>query len=450
MNIGIVGGGISGLATAFFLKHYQPSVNVTLFEAEETVGGMMKTQCVEEFYFEEGANGFLSSKPDILELVHQSGATPLMMQSNPAAQKRFIFREKLYRFPESPRAFLQTPLLSWRGKLRAAMELFVARKEEEGEESVQAFGYRRLGKETTDAFLDPMAAGVFASTPDKLSLAAAFPEIAAMEMQHGSLLRGLMAKQKKEAGRAGELLSFHNGVSSFLNHLAAVSHANVFTQSPVAAITKEGAEYCLHVKGDIHRFDHVVLATPAYQNSRLVEPFDTTLAKAFEAIKYVPISVVGLGYRHLEDLLDGFGLLVTSQSAQKILGVLWESSIFEGRVPAGGKSVRVMIGGQRNPQLALLPEAELVRIAAKSVKETMGVTCKPDVTMVAAYEQGIPSYRVGHLETIKAILGHINITHPGLYVAGNAYHGIAVNDCVAHAKACARALLEGAPNPTRE
>ena len=186
--------------------------------------------------------------------------------------------------------------------------------------------------------------------------------------------------------------------------------------------------------------DAVVLATPAYVSARLMQGIDPDISRGLEQIEYSPVAVVGLGYDHLQHPLDGFGLLTTSSAGKQILGVLWDSAIFPDRAPAGKKSLRVMIGGQRNPTLALKDDAELVDIAVQGVRETMGVADAPSVTFVQRWERGIPSYRLGHLARVEAIFGMLE-HHRGLYLSSNAYYGIGLNDCVGNARRCAERVV---------
>jgi oxygen-dependent protoporphyrinogen oxidase len=439
MNIAIVGGGISGLTTAFYIKQSQPDATITLYEKEPELGGKMMTHEVEGFLFEEGSNGFLSNKPDTLDLVHTSGADDLLLRSSDDARVRFIFKESLELLPESPKAFLSTPLLSFWGKLRVAGEFFVPPRQEKGDETLQSFGYRRVGKEMTDTFLDPMVAGVFASAPDKISVKAAFPAVVKLEEEYGGLFKGMMQKKKKDAGPGGVLMSFQGGVSAFVNALADTMDITIHTGTAVERIASDESGYTLTADGQDATYDRVVLSTPAYASADLLRELDSELSAQLDDIEYSPISVVGLGYEHLDHDLQGFGLLTTASANKDILGVLWDSSIFSDRAPEGKKALRIMIGGQRNPDLALQSNDELIAMAIKGVEETMGITDTPTVTYAKRWERGIPNYRLGHLERMETLFDTLK-KHPGLYLSSNAYFGVGLNDCVANSKKVAEAI----------
>lgn len=440
MKIAIVGGGISGLTTAFYLRHEHPELDVTIFEASPKLGGKMLTQRVGGFHFEEGSNGFLSNKPDTLELVKLAGCDDVLMRSNDHARIRFIYKDFLCRLPETPGAFLKTPLLSLWGKLRVAGEYFTPAKTDDTDESLQDFGYRRVGQEMTDVFLDAMVAGIFASQPNKISVNAAFPAVVKLEREFGGLFKGMRAKKKKEAGPGGVLMSFQKGVSTFIERLSQACGAEIFVGKAVTAIEKVEEGYRLQAEGIDMRFDKVILSTPAYVSAQLLKRLDIAMAEQLEDIEYSPISVVGLGYDDLKHELKGFGLLTTTSAKLKILGVLWDSSIFTDRAPEGKKSLRVMIGGQRNPELALKSDAELVSMALEGVKLTMGVDEQPSVTYVKRYERGIPNYRVGHLAKMETLFKRVD-AFDGLYLNSNAYYGVGLNDCVGNSKKCAHKVL---------
>lgn len=442
MKIAIVGGGISGLTTAFYLRQSMPDAHIVLFEKEAVLGGKMMTKAVDGFYFEAGSNGFLSNKPDTLELVTLSGCDDILIRSNDAARKRFIYKDFLCPLPESPKAFLQTPLLSLLGKLRVAGEFFMPAKKDDTDETLQSFGYRRVGKEMTDVFLDAMVAGIFASTPSKISVNAAFPAVVKLEKEYGGLFRGMIAKKKKEAGPGGVLMSFEKGVSTFIERLAEASQVEIRTQSNIRRLVlDEKGHYHLHLNENEEIFDAVVLSVPAFESARLLEEMDKELALLLTSIEYSPISIVGFGYNDLAHDLDGFGLLTTTSAQKEILGVLWDSSIFNDRAPQGKKSVRVMIGGQRNPDRALKSDAELIAMAQKGINETMGVDATPDVTFVERYEHGIPNYSVGHSAKMANLFA-LAKKYKGLYLNSNAYYGVGLNDCVSHSKKCAQSMIQ--------
>jgi oxygen-dependent protoporphyrinogen oxidase len=433
MRIAIVGAGISGLTTAFYLKHARPDWDLAVFDAGMRPGGTMETMEVEGFRFEAGGNGFLTNKPDSLKLVEDCGGQDLLLPSSDRARKRFIFDGELHPLPESPPAFLKSRLLTWSQKLRVAGEFLVPPRRDGGEETLQQFGYRRVGKGLTDVFLDAMTAGIYGTTPAKVSVNAAFPLVVNLEREYGGLFRGMMAKRKKEAGPGGVLMSFKGGVSTLIEHLRARIEGEWRLGEPVAAVARDGARWRVESAGYSGSFDQVVIGAQAYASAAFFDASEPELASLMRSIEYTPIAVVGFGYRNLRHALDGFGLLTTSAARQPVLGVLWDSSIFPDRAPAGCKTIRIMIGGQRDPGLVDQDDAGLVRTALAGLASTMGVTQDPDVVFVRRWDKGIPHYVVGHLDKVAAIFDAARGL-PGLHLVCNAYKGIAMNDCVRNAR----------------
>jgi oxygen-dependent protoporphyrinogen oxidase len=444
MRVAVIGGGISGLATAFYVQRLRPEAEVTLLEGSPRLGGTMVTREVDGFRFEGGSNGFLSNKPYTLDLVRDSGAEHLLLPSNDAARIRYIYTDAVHRLPESPPAFLATDVLSWRGKLRTLAEVFTPARRDIVDESLRDFGYRRVGREFTDTFLDPMSAGIFASTPAKLSVHAAFPAVVRLEREYGGLFRGMIKRRKRHAGPGGRLMSFKYGVGTFIDHLAGVLGRTVRLGAEVHSIRRDGRGYRMETAVGEISADVVAVAAPAYAAARMLGRLDGELAGWVGDLGYTPIAVVGFGYDALAHDLKGFGMLTTSAARQEILGVLWDSSIFPDRAPAGKKAVRVMIGGQRNAELALRSEEELIAIARRGLKATLGIGEEPVATFVQRWPRGIPSYPVGHLAAADRIFVRV-ASFPGLYLISNAYYGIGLNDCVGNALRCAQAIAKGEP-----
>ncbi len=437
MNIAIIGGGISGLTTAFYIKQFKPEAKITLFEKENYLGGKMHTVNKNGFLIEEGSNGFLSNKPDTLELVKLSGLENLLLRSSDNARKRYIFHKSLEILPESAIAFIKTPLLSIKGKLRVLGEIFAPAKKDDSDESLQDFGYRRVGKEMTDVFLDAMVAGIYASTPEKISAPAAFPAVVKLEREYGSLFRGMIAKKKKEAGPGGILMSFKGGVSTFIEQLETKIDMNIIKNKEIQKVQKNENGFKV-ISDELEMdFDKVVLCSPAYNSAKILQNLSPAISKKLFDIEYSPVSVIGLGYDALEHDLEGFGLLTTSEAKKEVLGILWDSSIFFDRAEKGKKLLRVMIGGQRNPNLALKNEDELIKMAINGIKEIMNIDIKPNIVYVKKHVKAIPNYKVGHLANTKIIFDKLKDIN-GLFLNSNAYHGVGLNDCVSNSKKCAK------------
>ena len=439
MRIGIIGAGLSGLATAFHLSRARSDAELVVFEAEDRPGGTLRTVEIEGFRFETGANGFLTNKPDCLQLVNDVGLEENLLPSSEAARKRYVYTDRLHRLPDSPQLFLGTDLLTWREKLRVAGEVFVPARRDGGEETLRQFGDRRLGPAFTRVFLDAMSAGIHGSTPDRLSVQAAFPLVVQLEREHGGLLRGMIAR-RGQAGPGGVLTSLAGGIETLMRRLAELTPADWRFGDPVRSVVRLDAGFRIEGGRTSADVDRVVACAPSFAAAEMLRSLDAELATLLARIEYTPIAVVGFGYRSWPAPLDGFGLLTTSDARVPILGVLWDSSIFPDRAPAGAGSLRVLIGGQRAPQLVGQDDTALLETARAGLRVTMQLDRDPDVTFVKRWPRGIPSYGPGHLRTVDAIFTRA-AQIPGLYLNGNAYRGIAMNDCARESRELAHNWL---------
>ncbi|NDY42801.1 protoporphyrinogen oxidase, partial [Dissulfurirhabdus thermomarina] len=450
----VVGGGMSGLSLAWFLRERRPGWEVQVLEAADRPGGKAWTLREDGFLCEAGVNGVLDNKPSTLGLARRLGLAPL--PADAAAKRRFVVRRgRLVPLPESPGAFLTSPLLSPAGRLRVLLEPFVPRGDMAADESLADFARRRLGREAFERLIDPMATGIYAGDPERLSLKACFPRIHELERDHGSLIRAMirLKREARRAGRAGPgagpggtLTSFAGGMGELAARVAeALGPEVVRTGRPVAAVSPSAAGWEVAAGEEVIPADHVVLACPAEAAARVVRRSVPELAALADQVPYPPVSVVCLGYRaaELPRPLDGFGFLAPGPEGRRILGSLWDSAIFPGRAPEGHALLRVLVGGARDPERALLPDGPLVDVVRAELRELMGITALPVFEKVIRWRRAIPQYEVGHLALVRR-LEEILARHPGLYVRCNWVGGVSLNDCVANAEVLADRIA-GAP-----
>ncbi|HEU5361440.1 MAG TPA: protoporphyrinogen oxidase [Candidatus Deferrimicrobiaceae bacterium] len=459
-RIAIVGAGISGLCTAHYLvrelSKSGKSAEIVLFEAEKSPGGKMRTLREGGFHMEWGPNGFLTNKPYSLELVKELGIGDRLARSSDLARKRFIFSEgRLHRLPETPQTFFRSPLLSLRGRLRIAMEPFAPGPPAGTDESLGDFARRRLGPEALEKLIDPMVTGIFAGDPDRMSLRSCFPLIYDLERKYGGLVKGMISLQRERsksgekremsAGPGGVLMSFENGVQELTDILAERLSEGLHLGVSVGRITRREGKILLSLEEDGLRgeidTDVAVVSTPAYAAAEILGPADPALREALSAIPYSPISVVALGYDQatLGNPLDGFGFLIPRGERRRILGALWDSSVFPNRAPEGKALIRAMVGGVRGPELAALPGEELIALVRSELSVTMGIAAEPVLSRAFFHEKGIPQYPVGHGKVLERI-GERLAAHPGIHVNSNAYRGIALNDCVLQSRLAAERI----------
>jgi oxygen-dependent protoporphyrinogen oxidase len=462
-KIVIIGGGISGLATAWLLREKGRAagkeLEITLLEKEERLGGKIWSIKAEGYTCEWGPNGFLDSKPQTLDLCRALGVEHTLHRSNDNARKRFIFSGgELHQLPDGAAAFLRSRLISWPGKLRLALEPtpFIAAPPAGVDETLAAFGRRRLGDEALDKLIAPMVSGIFAGDPETMSLVSCFPRIAELEREYGGLIRAmiLLAKKKKRdqaegkvvssaAGPGGTLTSFREGIQYLSDALTASLGAVVRPGSAVASVGKGAAPYLVTCRdGSEAAADVVIMASPAFAAAEMLAGLDGCIAGTLRQIPYASMTVICFGYSRgqIGRSLDGFGYLIPKKEGLSTLGTLWDSSMFENRAPEGKVLLRSMMGGACFPEYVSLSDDEVVARVRKDLGLTMGIDAEPEFIRVFRHPQAIPQYTVGHGSRLQALAEALRL-QPGLILTGNSYRGIGLNDCVAAAERAADEAL---------
>lgn len=451
MNVGIIGGGISGVSLASklsIMKKNGKDISVTLLEASPRLGGTIDTVHKEGYTIEAGTNGFLDSKPFTLEVFKDAGLENKLVKSNDKARKRFIQRYgQLQRMPETAPAFFASKLISWPGKFRLGKEFFISQKTDNADETLAAFARRRLGDEALDYLIGPMVSGIFAGDPEKMSLISCFPVIANLEKEYGGLVKGMLKKRNKKSGPAGPggvLTAYEGGMVCAVNDLADTAVANgavIVKDSPVTKVTKVGKKYNVESGGKTYEFDSLALCCPAYESAKFLEGLHKDLSETLGGISYAPIFAAGLGF-HAEDVkddIDGFGYLIPVKEGRDILGALFTSSMFPVQAPEGKKFLRIMAGGDRRRELMNKTDEELLNICIRDVTDVLGVVGKPYVVETFRYEHAIPQYYVGHREKVAKI-EKITSDLGNIYVGGNVLYGIGLNDCTKTSKLIAEKI----------
>ena len=433
-----MGGGISGLSVAYFLS--KRGLRVLLLEKEKRFGGKIRTVREDGYTVEAGPNAFLSSKPHAAHLAEELGIGDRVCEANQRANRRFLFvNGRLVEIPVTPGAFFKTELVSLRAKLRLLLEPFIPKGESE-DETVASFVTRRLGREFLRAFVDPMASGIYAGVPERMSMRAAFPLVWRLEREHGSLIRGmlklaLVRKGRGESGPAGggRLLSFLGGVGELVEALESCLRERVDMRlSTPARLFPVSGGWVVEYGTEAAFARAAVVSTPAYAVGAVVDGLKE-LGLLAKRIEYAPIAVVALGFRR-EDVghpLDGFGFLVARDEGMLTLGVLWDSSIFPNRAPGERVLMRVMLGGARNPVVAELDEEELYQRALEEVGNILDFRSEPERVWIFKYDRGIPQYGMGHADLVDRMEGIAEAK--GLFLHSNAYRGVGFSDCIGNA-----------------
>jgi oxygen-dependent protoporphyrinogen oxidase len=442
----VVGAGISGLAAARaaveFARDEGAQLEVIVLERDREVGGKARTVRRDGWLVETGPTGYLEDEETgnlMQQLARVAGVDASTVHASRAAERRYIVRrERSVRVHTNPLRFAASGLLSPRGLARFAAEPFVAPKRTDADESVRAFAARRIGVEAADRLIAPMVLGVFAGDASRISLPAAFPRLAALEHEHGSLVRGMVARRhskRSAAGPSGKLTSLRDGLQALPRGLARYGGFRVLDDSPVDALERTAAgRWSVHVAGSAAALeaDAVVLAGEAWAAAPLLARCAPRAARELAAIAYPPVTVVALGYdadaaKHIP---LGFGMLVPRTEPARMLGGLWDSAMFPGRAPAGSVLVRAMLGGALDPRAADLAADDAVACVRDDLARVFGVGAPPSFHHVTRWPLAIPQYELGHLHRVAVVEQQIRRIG-GLHLAGNSLYGVSFSKAAA-------------------
>lgn len=442
-EIGIIGGGISGLTAAFLLK--KRGFDVTLFDKSERVGGNIQTIEIEGFLIEYAANSLLKS-PRLVDLIRELNLDAEVLAADAKAKNRYVLQNgKLRPLPMTIAKMAFGDFFSTRAKLRLLKEPFIKSKSNETE-SVAAFFERRLGREIVEKAADPFISGIYAGDPEKLSIKAAFPRLFEMEKSHGNLLLGAFRSKTEKADKNfPRTFSFKNGVQTLTDRLRENLGESVKTNTGILNIEKKSDGKWL-VKTDSGEaveavFDCLIVSTPAESAAALIENLDKNLSNQLKNIYYPPVAMVFFGVKKefLQHKLDGFGFLIPGSEKRKILGTIWNSAVFAGRAPDGYHLLTTFVGGARNPQIFEKTDEEIFEIVFEELKEILGLQEKPDFMHIKRWRKAIPQYKIGY-EKIENAIENFQRENRGIYFCSNFYKGISVGDCVKNAYALAERI----------
>ena len=467
-RIVVVGGGIAGLAAAHRLlelsREREAPVAVTLCEAGGHLGGTVGTERVDGFLLERGADSFITDKPWALRLCERLGLGPRLRRTDDRFRRTYVVRGgRLQPLPDGflllapTRAWpvLASRVFSWRGKLRLGLDLALPRRRANGDESLGSFVRRRLGREALERVAQPLVGGIYTADPEGLSLAATMPRFLALEGTHRSVILGLRRTASRPetvsaaGARLGLFVTLAGGMGELVEALRSrLGPAAIRLHSPVAVVERAGAGGGWQVRlagGESLAADGVILAGEAPRMAEVVAGLDGGLAARLSEVAYASSAAVTLGYPRaaLSHPLDAFGYVVPVAEGRRTLACTFSSIKYPGRAPPGLVLLRVFLGGALDPDLLGRGDPELVRLAREDVEALLGASGSPVLTRVSRYPAAMPQYAVGHLDRVLAIERHL-AAWPGLRLAGAAYRGVGIADCVRSGEAAAEALLAGA------
>ncbi len=505
-HVVIVGGGITGLAAAnrvqALARKADTSLKLTLIEREPRLGGKILTERVDapdsdlatDFVIEGGADSFLSYKPWGVAMCEELGLTDRLQGTNALQRKTYVMhRGRLHELPQGltgmiPTRFtpmLQTSLLSWRGKLRMGLDLVRGPRPENGDESVAAFISRRLGSEVYERLIEPLMGGIYAADAKQLSLASTFPQLRQLELDHGGLIKGSLARRAqlqsngKQAtngahteppspegspdpvrsglgGSGNELgryasradrsvfLTPFSGMGEIVQQLVKqLADATLLTDTTVRHIEPADTGFIVHLAAAESIKAHaVILATPAFATAKLLQSFDKELAAVLTEIAYVSTATVSLAFlpAQVPRPLDGYGYVIPRAEGGDILACTWTSTKYPHRAPPGYVLLRAYVGRAGRQAALESDDQALLQLVRDELERTLGITMEPLFHRIYRWPQAMPQYTLGHPERLTRIDRRV-AAHAGLFVAGAAYRGVGIPDCINSGEQAASAAM---------
>ncbi len=465
----IIGGGITGLAAAHRLgelsKATATEFDVTILEASSRLGGTIHTEHRDDFVLEHGPDSFISEKPEAVELVKRLGLESHLIETNTQHRRSFIVRNgRLRPVPEGFQLlgpsrlwpFVTSDIFSWTGKARMALDLLLPRGNTNNniDESLAQFVRRRLGREALERMAQPMVAGIYTADPERLSLRATMPRFLEMERADRSVILAMLkragAQTKAETnGTSGAryslFLSFELGMKTLVDELSSRlprSSVQLNTKVTSLRLDRSSAGWAVDTESGVSlQADAVCVAIPTYAAAKLLQETDARLSAELESISYASTATVNLAYQR-EDIphsLDGFGFVVPFIEQRSLIACTFSSIKFPGRAPNGSVLLRAFVGGALQPDMFALDEVQMLQRVQADLFELLGIQKVPLFSEVSRWPRSMPQYEIGHLDRVQRIDNHL-LKLPTLKLAGNAYRGAGIPDCIRSGEQAAEAL----------
>jgi oxygen-dependent protoporphyrinogen oxidase len=460
-RVAVVGGGISGVAAAHRLielsRERTRPIELRLFEASHRLGGVIATERSDDFVIESGPDSFLSEKPAALRLCERLGITDRLIGTREEFRRTYVLlRGRLHPLPDGMLLavptriwpFVTSRLFSWPGKLRMGLDLLLPRAAQSDDETLTSFVTRRLGREALERVAQPLVGGIYTADPDRLSLAATMPRFLEMERSERSLILAMWRQRQHAAHAANDgsgarwslFLSFDRGIEVLIEALARqLPEGAVRLAQPVRAVERSASGW----RVDGFECDALIIALPAHAAAALLNPVDAALADELGAIPYASTAIVNLAFRR-EDIpfpLDGFGFVVPHIERRALLAGTFSSIKYRGRAPADAVLIRSFVGGALRPELVDLDDADLLARVRDDLAALLGVTARPELTRIARWPRSMPQYHIGHRDRVARI-GERERQLPNLRLAGNAYNGVGLPDCIASGERAAESIFD--------
>jgi oxygen-dependent protoporphyrinogen oxidase len=459
----IIGGGIAGLAAAYCIQKEiseGASLECVLLEGGDRFGGKIATERSDGFVIERGPDSFISQKPAAIQLCQQLGIGDHLVSTNPGTPNTYVYTGgKLVTMPDGlslmiPTKFLPfalTPLFSLPGKIRMAFDLLIPRKADESDESLASFVRRRMGEEALRKMAEPMLAGIYASDPETMSIGSTFPMFVETERKYRSLILGMLARKKAMLLNASKrpksnfslFMTLKDGLGEMVEAVIKKS-PNIKFQSGamVESISGKEGDWSVRLEGGgEQKADALILATPGHITARLLESVMPKAAELLKQIKYVSTATVTIAYKKegFSHALDGFGFVVPKCEGRSILACTWTSSKFPHRAPDGHVMLRCYLGGALQEDIAEKDEETMANLVKQDLKKIMGITEEPVFCKVFRNRKSNVQYQVNHSQRIDTIMQELQ---EGLFLAGSAYRGIGIPDCIQSGTKSAESAIE--------
>ncbi len=455
-RVAVIGGGISGLAAVQRITELQPAAKVSLFEAADRLGGIIQSTRVNDFLFEHAADSFIVSPelPWAGELCEKIGLE--LFETSPENRGAMIVRNgQLHPVPSGLQLMtihqllplFQSPLLSWKGKLRVAAERFIVKKCDEQEESLAQFTRRRYGNEMFERIVQPLVSGIYTADPERLSMAAALPQYVKLEQQYGSIAKAAKQSPESRSTKGARYSLFRSpagGMQSLVDAIEAnLAAVEIHKSTKVTTISRGHDQWQVEIGDRSETFDGIVLATASRAIPKLVAKVAPALSADVETIEHVSTAVVCLGFRRnqISHVLNAFGCVVPSIERRRILAISFANVKFPSRAPEDCVLLRVFVGGALQPEVLEHHDDELVSIVCKELDDLLGIVGEPACQKVVRWPSTTPQYNMGHRQTVAKIR-EAEEKLPAFAIAGNAYAGVGIPQCVRSGWAAADRVVE--------
>ena len=460
----VLGGGVTGLVACYRLlkasKAQNLSLDIHLIEASHRLGGVIETEFSDGVLMEKGPDCFLTSKPEGIELCEELGLGEQLIGTNERHRRSFVLRgDELLPVPQgyyllAPYQigpFLMSPVFSPLGKLRMAMDVLLPGRRGDADESLADFVRRRFGREALERMAQPMVAGIYSADPESLSLKATMPQFHEIEREHRSLILGLRKRMQKRGTdegvsasgpRYGLFVSFERGMGVLADALTeAIAEATVRTSCRAEALERQEKGWRVHLQdGEGVDADAVCVTLPPSAAARMLEKAMPGISGELMSIPSGSLATLNLVYRagQVANPLHAMGFVVPAIENKTLLACSFSSTKFAGRAPEGKVLIRAFAGGEAASR-AGLSDGDLTRELIGELRPILGITGEPETSIFYRYEESLPHYLVGHLDKVRRIENELEAT-PGLALAGNAYRGVGIPDCVKSANEAAEKI----------